>query len=85
VQHQIEIDALSDQRVARPEEILDRVQRLDDLRFDTCFFEDFSQRRRLGSLARSDRPFRQSPASAAARGDHGDRRHAIPDRDHRAA
>src|SRR5204862_3018331 len=85
VLHQIEVDALLNQRVARPEKVLDGVERLDDLRFDAGLFTHFAQRGRFRGLALADRAFRQTPARAIARGDERDVRKAVADGDHGTA
>jgi len=69
VRHQVEIDTLPDQGVAGAEEILDRVERLDDVRPETCLFEDLPESRRLRAFARRNGAFGQSPARFAPCGD----------------
>jgi len=55
VQHQIEIDLLVYQDTAGAEEVLNGVERLDDLRFEAGFLLDFPQSGGLGGLSLGNR------------------------------
>jgi len=83
--HQVEVDALLDQRVAGAKKILDRVEPSDDLRIEAGLFLHLSQRRLLRRLARRYGALRQSPSRPSARGDHGHERRAVAKVDDRAA
>ena len=64
VVHQVEVDALLDQRVAGAKEVFDRVERLDDLRIEPGLFLHLAQRRLLRRLAlRRRRPSADPSAS----------------------